>query len=59
MYELAVSQVPFFDENITKLINKIINDEVYFNKKELIKYSDKFVKILNRILVKEPNNRII
>ena len=58
MYELAVGQVPFFDENIAKLINKIINDEVDFNKKELTKYSDEFVQILKRLLVKEPNNRV-
>ncbi len=58
MYELAVGQVPFFDENIAKLINKIINDDVDFNKKELTKYSDEFVQILKRLLVKEPNNRV-
>jgi len=57
MYELAVGQVPFFDESIGKLISKIINDEVNFNKRELSKYSDSFIEILKRLLIKDPNNR--
>ena len=36
MYEMAVGQVPFFDENVRSLINKIIYDDVNFNKKEII-----------------------
>lgn len=57
MYELAVGQVPFFDESIGKLISKIINDEVNFNRKELMKYSDDFIEVLKRLLVKDANNR--
>jgi serine/threonine-protein kinase ULK4 len=57
MYELAVGQVPFFDDSIGKLITKIINNEVNFNKKELSNYSDDFIDILKKLLIKEPNER--
>lgn len=46
MYELAVGQVPFFDDSIGKLITKIIHDKVNFNKKELSNYSDDFIEVL-------------
>ena len=39
MFELAVGQVPFIDESIDKLISKIINEEVNYNRKELSNYS--------------------
>ena len=58
MYELAVGQVPFFDESISKLIRKILNDELDFNRKELVRYSEKFVDILKKLLIKDPNQRI-
>ena len=58
MYELAVGQVPFFDESISKLIKKILNDELNFNRKELVRYSEKFVDILKKLLIKDPNQRI-
>ena len=57
MYELAVGQVPFFDDSIGKLITKIINNEVNFNKKEFVNYSDDFIDVLKKLLVKEPNER--
>ena len=57
MYELAVGQVPFFDDSIGKLITKIINNEVNFNKKELRNYSDDFINIIKKLLIKEPNER--
>ena len=57
MYELAVGQVPFFDDSIGKLITKIINNEVNFNKKELMNYSDDFNNIIEKLLIKEPNER--
>ena len=57
MYELAVGQVPFFDDSIGKLITKIINNEVNYNKKELRNYSDDFIDILKKLLIKEPNER--
>ncbi len=57
MYELAVGQVPFFDDSIGKLITKIINNDVNFNKKELRNYSDDFIDILKKLLIKEPNER--
>ena len=57
MYELAVGQFPFFDDSIEKLITKIINNEVNFNKKELMNYSDDFNNIIEKLLIKEPNER--
>ena len=57
MYELAVGQVPFFDDSIGKLITKIINNEVNFNKKELRNYSDDFIDVIKKLLIKEPNER--
>ena len=57
MYELAVGQVPFFDDSIGKLITKIINTDVNFNKKELRNYSDDFIDIIKKLLIKEPNER--
>ena len=57
MYEMAVGQVPFFDDSIGKLITKIINTNVDFGKKELSNYSDDFIQILKKLLVKEPNER--
>ena len=57
MYELAVGQVPFFDDSIGKLITKIIHDKVNFNKKELSNYSDDFIEVLKKLLIKEPNER--
>jgi serine/threonine protein kinase len=58
MYELAVGQVPFFDESVGKLIGKIINEDVNFNRKELQNFSDEFVDCLRRLLEKDPNSRI-
>ncbi len=58
MYELAVGQVPFFDESVGKLISKIINDEVNFNRKELQNFSDEFIDVLRKLLDKDPNTRI-
>ena len=34
MYEMAIGQVPFFEERVNKLIMKIIRDEINFNKKQ-------------------------
>ena len=57
MYELAVGRVPFFDENITKLIKKIIRDEVNYSIKELREFSDEFIYVIKRLLEKDPNKR--
>ena len=57
MYELAVGQVPFFDESVGKLISKIIHEEVNFNRKELQNFSDEFVDVLRKILDKDPSSR--
>ena len=58
LYELAVGQVPFFDNSIDKLIKKIIQNEVNFDRKELTNYSMDFVDVLKKLLIKEPNNRV-
>ena len=58
LFELAVGQVPFFDNSIDNLINKIIKEEVNFERKELTKYSDNFIDVIKKLLIKEPNERI-
>ena len=58
LFELAVGQVPFFDNSIDNLINKIIKDEVNFDRKELTNYSDNFIEVIKKLLIKEPNDRI-
>ena len=58
LYELAVGQVPFFDNSIDELITKIIQTEVNFDRKELTNYSDEFVDVLKKLLIKEPNDRV-
>lgn len=58
IYELATGQVPFFDESVKKLMSKIINDGVNFNKKELSKFSDDFMDLIKAILEKDPNKRL-
>jgi len=57
MYELAVGQVPFFDDSIGNLIKKIINDDINFEKRQLSHYSVDFIDILKKLLIKEPNER--
>ena len=58
LFELAVGQVPFFDNSIDNLINKIIKEEVNFDRKELTNYSDNFIEVIKKLLIKEPNERI-
>ena len=58
LFELAVGQVPFFDNSIDNLINKIIKEEVNFERKELTNYSDNFIDVIKKLLIKEPNERI-
>ena len=57
LFELAVGQVPFFDNSIDNLISKIIKDEVNFDRKELTNYSDDFIEVIKKLLIKEPNDR--
>ena len=57
LYELAVGQVPFFDNSIDSLITKIIHKEVNFDRKELTNYSDDFIDVLKKLLIKDPNER--
>lgn len=58
IYELATGQVPFFDESVNKLMMKIINDNVNFNKKELTKFSEDFMDIIKGLLEKDPERRM-
>ena len=39
------------------IITKIIHDKVNFNKKKLSNYSDDFIEVLTKLLIKEPNER--
>ena len=57
MYEMAIGQVPFFEEKVNKLIMKIINDEVNFNKKQFNQYSMEFMDVLRKLLEKDPDKR--
>ena len=57
MYEMALGQVPFFEERVNKLIMKIINDEVNFNKKQFSQYSIEFMEVIKKLLEKDPAHR--
>ena len=57
MYEMALGQVPFFEERVNKLILKIINEEVNFNKKQFSQYSMEFMEVLKKLLEKDPEQR--
>ena len=48
MYEMALGQVPFFEERVNKLIMKIINEEVNFHKKQFNQYSMEFMEVLKK-----------
>ena len=58
LFELAVGQVPFFDNSIDNLISKIIKEEVNFDRRELTNFSDDFINVIKKLLIKEPNDRI-
>ena len=58
LFELAVGQVPFFDNSIDNLISKIIKEEVNFDRRELTNYSDDFIEVIKKLLIKEPNDRV-
>ena len=57
MYEMAVGRVPFLDEALNRLIEKIIKEEVNYNKREFTQYSDEFLDVLKKLLEKDPNLR--
>ena len=57
MYEMAMGQVPFFEERVNKLIMKIINEDVNFNRKQFSQYSTDFMEILKKLLEKDPKLR--
>ena len=57
MYEMAIGQVPFFDERVNKLIMKIINDDVNFNNKQFNQYSMEFMDVIKKLLEKDPDKR--
>ena len=57
MYEMAIGQVPFFDEMVNKLINKIVHEDVNFNKSQFNQYSTEFLDVVKKLLEKEPNQR--
>jgi len=57
MYELSTGKVPFFGYSIFEIIKRIMHEDVNFNKKELSNYSDDFIEVLKKLLVKDPNER--
>ena len=58
LYELAAGQVPFFDNSLKALITKIIQKEVNFDRREQTNYSEDFINVLKRLLIKDPNDRV-
>ena len=52
MFELATGQVPFFEESVAKLINKIVNEELNFSRLERLNFSEEFVEIIKKMLEK-------
>lgn len=58
IYELATGQVPFFDDSVNKLMSKIINENVNFNKRELSKFSEDFLDLIKGLLEKDPERRL-
>ena len=57
MYEMAIGQVPFFEERVNKLIMKILKEEINFNKKQFNQYSMEFMDVLRKLLEKDPDKR--
>ena len=57
MYEMALGQVPFFEERVNKLIAKIMSEEVNFNKKQFNQYSIEFMEVIKKLLEKDPSQR--
>ena len=57
MYEMAVGRVPFLDEAVNRLIEKILHEEPKIGSKEFKSYSDEFVDVVKKLLEKDPNNR--
>jgi serine/threonine protein kinase len=52
LFELATGQVPFFEESVAKLINKIVNEELNFTRLERLNFSEEFVEIIKKMLEK-------
>ena len=50
---MALVQIPFFEERVNKLIMKIINEEVNFNKKQFSQYSMEFMEVLKKLIEKD------
>ena len=57
MYEMASGQVPFRDDILNKLINKILRDEPNYNVRQFTAYSVDFQNVVKRLLNKDPNHR--
>ena len=57
MYEMASGQVPFRDDILNKLINKILRDEPNYNIRQFTAYSVDFQNVVKRLLDKDPNHR--
>jgi serine/threonine-protein kinase ULK4 len=57
MYEMAIGQVPFFEERVNKLIMKILKEEINFNKRQFNQYSMEFMDVLRKLLEKDPDKR--
>ena len=58
LFELATGQVPFFEESVAKLINKIVNEELNFSRLERLNFSEEFVDVIKKMLEKVKNKYI-
>ena len=57
MYEMASGEVPFKDEMLHGLINKILNNEPNYNNRKFLTYSIDFQNVVKCLLHKDTNQR--
>ncbi|XP_071748751.1 calcium/calmodulin-dependent protein kinase kinase 1 [Lepeophtheirus salmonis] len=58
LYSIVYGKVPFHDENILALYNKIRTQPLVFDEDSDISISEELKDIIKRMLVKDPNERI-
>ena len=58
MYSLVVGQIPFHDENILALYNKIKTEPLEFTDDQKLNLSPEIRDIIGKMLIKEPAHRI-
>lgn len=56
LYAFVYGQIPFHDDNVLALYNKIQNDPVVFQEKPLV--SEELKDLISRMLYKDPSQRL-